>query len=55
MTWAFLMEELTYYVERFGGMLGFVLLVAAVFYGAETLLGKWGIHFGKPTKNIPSR
>jgi hypothetical protein len=54
MTWAFLMEELTYYVERFGGMLAFVLFFAAVFYGFEAMLAKFGIYFGKPTKNIPT-
>jgi hypothetical protein len=55
MTWAFLMEEVTYYVERFGGMLAFVLLVAAVFYVLEWGLGKFGIRFGHPTKNVPTR
>jgi hypothetical protein len=54
MTLALLMEEVTYYIERFGGMLAFVLLVAIVFYAFETTLAKFGIHFGKPTKNIPT-
>ena len=54
MTWAFLMEELTFYVERFGGMLAFVLFFAALFYGFEALLTKCGIGLGKPTKNVPT-
>ena len=55
MTWAYLMEELTYYVERFGGMLAFVLLFAAAFYGVEAILAKYGIKLGKPLKNVPTR
>jgi hypothetical protein len=54
MTWAYLMEELAYYVERFGGMLAFVLFFAAVFYGFEAVLAKYGIKLGKPVKNIPT-
>lgn len=54
MTWAFLMEELTFYVERFGGMLAFVLFFAAVFYGFEAILAKFDIQLGKRTKNVPT-
>ena len=53
MTLASVLEQATYYVERFGGMLSFTLLFAAAFYGFEAVLGKFGIKVGgKPMNTI---
>jgi hypothetical protein len=53
MTFALVIEQLTYYVERFGGMLSFTLLFAAAFYGFEAVLGRFGIKVGgKPMSTI---
>ena len=53
MTFASVLEQGTYYVERFGGMLSFTLLFAAAFYGFEAVLSKFGIRLGgKPMATI---
>lgn len=52
MNWTYLVEQFTYYVERFGGMLSFVLVFAALFYGFEAVLGKFGIKVGKPLTRV---
>ena len=54
MTLAFLWSEFLFYVERFGGMLAFVLLFAAAFYGFEAILAKYGIKLGTPVRNVPT-
>ena len=54
MTIASVIEHLTYYVERFGGMLSFTLLFAAAFYGFEAILGKFGIKVGGKSMNTIS-
>jgi hypothetical protein len=53
MTFASVLEQATFYVERFGGMLSFTLLFAAAFYGFEAVLAKFGIKVGgKPMTQV---